>query len=380
VVRGGYGVSYDQAALAPNEFLYFNAPFFDLNLFFSSPPDFLLTLFDPFPEAFPIPLPDSATAVQRDLRTGYVHQWNASVQQQLGGSHTIEVAYVGSRGRNLVAARDINQPTPTPVPFNPRPNPSFDDVLIIESRARSEYDALQLRFDLQLDRGVSFSAAYTLGESRDDASGFFSTAGDANFPQNSNDPSAEWARSNFDVRHRFTMSGLWQLPFGPDRRWLQDGAVAAWVGTWDLYAVLGLQGGRPFTVAILPDINNSNTGRSNLGFGFNDRPDLVGNPDLANQDATQWFDSQAFAFPPFGSFGNVGRNTLEGPGFKNLNLAFVRSIDLGPSVLQVRFELYNAFNWTNLGQPDNFLGSPTFAQILSAAPPRRFQLGLRWNR
>jgi hypothetical protein len=144
--------------------------------------------------------------------------------------------------------------------------------------------------------------------------------------------------------------------------------------------VLGLRSGQPFTVAILPDINNSNTGRSNLGFGYNDRPNLVGDPALADPDATRWFNTNAFMFPSFGSFGDVGRNTLAGPGFKNLNLAFVRTLDLGASDLQVRLELYNAFNWTNLGQPDNFLGSPTFGQILSAGAPRRFQIGLRWTK
>ncbi len=151
VVRGGYGISYDQASLAPNEFLYFNSPYFDLNLYFSLPPAYLLTLSDPFPADFPVPLPDSATAVARDLATGYLHQWSISVQRQLGRSRSVEVAYVGSRGRNLVAARDINQPAPSAAPFNPRPNPFFADITMIESRARSEYDALELRFDQRRD-------------------------------------------------------------------------------------------------------------------------------------------------------------------------------------------------------------------------------------
>ena len=193
VLRGGYGVSYDQAALAPNEFLYFNAPYYDLNTYFSLPPNYLLTLDDPFPAQFPLPLPESATTVQRDLRTAYLHHWNVNVQRQLGTGRSFEVAYVGTRGRKLIAARDINQPAPSSTSPNPRPNPLFADILAIESRARSTYDALQLRFDQRLDRGVSFAAAYTLGQSDDDASGFFPSATDANFPQDSNNPDAEWA-------------------------------------------------------------------------------------------------------------------------------------------------------------------------------------------
>ncbi|HUF48403.1 MAG TPA: TonB-dependent receptor [Vicinamibacterales bacterium] len=377
VLRGGYGISYDQASLAPNEFLYFNSPYFDLNLFFSLPPDFLLTLTDPFPAGFPLPLPDSATAVQRDLATGYLHQWNVSLAQQLGRTRSVELAYVGSRGRSLVAARDINQPAPSTSPFNPRPNPFFADILMIESRARSEYDALEVRFDQRLDRGLAFAAAYTLGQSMDDASGFFSSAADANFPQDSNNPSAEWARSNFDVRHRMTVNGVWQLPFGPGRRWLKDGVAGLCLGNWDVHAVATFASGRPFTVAVHPDIDISNTGRTNLGFGFNDRPNQTGSPDLADPSHDGWFNTAAFTMPPFGSFGDVGRNSLEGPGFRNVNLALVRDVNFGASRLQLRIETFNLFNSTNFDLPDSFLGSPTFGQILSAGAPRRFQLGLR---
>lgn len=377
VLRGGYGISYDQASLAPNEFLYFNSPYFDLNLYFSLPPAYLLTLSDPFPANFPLPLPDSATAVQRDLATGYLHHWNVSLQRQFGRSRTIEVAYVASRGRNLIAARDANQPAPSPAAFNQRPNPFFADITLIESRARSRYDALELRFDQRLDGGLAFASAYTLGKSMDDASGFFSSAGDANFPQDSNNPSAEWARSNFDVRHRFTLSGVWQVPIGPGRRWLSDGVLGLCLGNWDLHGILTLQSGRPFTVAIHPDIDNSNTGRANLGFGSNDRPSLSGNPEVSNPTHERWFNTDAFAFPEFGTFGDVGRNSLEGPGHKNLNVALVRNADFGAAALQLRLEAFNLFNWTNLDLPDNFLGSPTFGRILSAGAPRRFQLGLR---
>ena len=377
VLRGGYGISYDQASLAPNEFLYFNSPYFDLNLFFSLPPAYLLTLSDPFPANFPLPLPDSATAVDRDLATGYLHHWNVSLQRQLGRTRTLEVAYVASRGRDLIGARDANQPAPSPAAFNPRPNPFFADITLIESRARSRYDALELRFDQRLDRGLAFASAYTLGRSMDDASGFFSSAGDANFPQDSNNPTAEWARSNFDVRHRFTLSGVWQVPLGPGRRWLHDGVLGLCLGNWDVHGILTLQSGRPFTVAIHPDIDRSNTGRANLGFGSNDRPSLAGNPDVSNPTHERWFNTGAFSFPPFGTFGDVGRNSLEGPGHKNLNVALVRNVDFGAADLQVRLEAFNLFNRTNFDLPDNFLGSPTFGRILSAGAPRRFQFGLR---
>ncbi len=235
-----------------------------------------------------------------------------------------------------------------------------------------------MRIHQRLDRGLSFQGSYTLGSSEDDASGFFSSAGDANFPQDSNAPGAEWARSNFDVRHRVAVSGMWQLPFGPGRKWFNRGFGATCLGDWDVYFVLSAQTGRPFTVAIHPDIDNSNTGRASLGFGSNDRPNVSGDPSLSNPAAERWFNTAAFTMPPFGSFGNVGRNSLEGPGAKALNLAFARRVPFSRGALQVRLEIFNAFNWTNFGLPDNFLGSPTFGQILVAGAPRRVQVGARY--
>jgi hypothetical protein len=378
VLRGGYGVSYDQAALAPNEFLYFNAPYFNLNTYFTVPGLYTLTLFDPFPAEFPLPLPKSATAVDRHLRTGFLHHYNLSVQQRWGARRTVEIGYVGSLGRNLIAARDINQPAPGPQRPNLRPNPRFDDITMIESRARSRYNALEFRLDQRLDRGISATTTYTLARSMDDASAFFSSAGDANYPMDSNNPEGEWARSNFDVRHRFTVGGLWEIPIGPNRRFLRDGFGATCLGNWDLYAVAVFQSGRPFTVAIHPDIDNSNTGRAALGFGANDRPNLSGDPSVPDPGPEGWFNTQAFAMPAFGTFGDVGRNTLDGPGFKNLNLALSRKVALTRGALQLRLEVFNLFNWTNFDQPDNFLGSPTFGQILSAGAPRRFQLGIKY--
>lgn len=379
VVRVGYGVSYDQASLAPNEFLYFNAPYFTLSTYFTVPAaGYTLTLFDPFPASFPVPLPPSATAVDRNLRTGYLHTWHAGVQHQMRPGRTLEVAYVGTRGRSLLVARDLNQPAPSPRFPNLRPNPRFADITLIESRARSEYDALQVRYDRRLDRGLMYTASYTLGRSNDDASGFFASGGDANFPMDSNNPAGEWARSNFDVRHRLTLTGMWEVPFGPNRRWLQTGAAGSYLGGWDLFAILTVNSGRPFTVRVHPDQDVSNTGRANLGFGANDRPNQVGDPGNGGSES-RWFDPAAFALPPFGTFGDVGRNSLDGPGFKSLNLALVRRVALPRGGLQVRLEFFNALNWTNFDLPDAVLGSPTFGQILSAGAPRRFQLGLRYE-
>ena len=99
------------------------------------------------------------------------------------------------------------------------------------------------------------------------------------------------------------------------------------------------------SLALLPDIDNSNTGRSNLGFGNNDRPNVTGDPARSNPTPDMWFNTAAFTMPPYGSFGNVKRNSLEGPGYGNLNLALVKLIRFGATgQLQLRAEAFNLFN------------------------------------
>lgn len=369
VARGGYGLYYNQGALATSEGLYFNPPYFTLGLYFPGqglPP---LTLADPFPATFPLYIPPSATAYQRDLQTPWMEHWNLNLQHQIGNRRSIEVAYVGSRGHDLISARDGNQPVPSASPLNLRPNPLFADITLIESRATSRYHAMQLKYQQRVEAGLSILGSYTYGKSTDDASGFFTSAGDANFPQDSNDPGAERSRSSFGVRHRATLALAYDLPL--------TGNI--WLDGWQLQAIGTVASGRPFTVAVLPDIDVSNTGRASLGFGYNDRPNVSGTGALGPDDRTEqaWFDTAAFSFPSFGTFGNTGRNSLEGPGYANLNVAVVKQLPLGEGRLQLRLETFNLFNTTNFDLPDAFLGSPTFGRILSAGPPRRFQLGVR---
>ena len=378
VVRAGVGLYFDQSALAPSEGLYFNPPYFDLRLYFPLP-GLPLTLDNPFPAQFPILVPPSATTYQPDFQTASVTQWNINVQRQLGRSQLVEVAYVGSGGRHLLRGRDINQAGATPNPVNLRPDPRFADITLLESAAKSEYKSLQLSFTQRLADGVSALAAYTWSSSRDDASGLFTSAGDPNFPQDSNNPQADWGRSNYDLRHRLSIGFTCAMPFGTgSRRFADHGWLSDVLANWEVTGILTVQTGRPFTVALLPEIDNSNTGRSSLGFGSNDRPNLVGNAQVANPGPNGWFNTAAFAVPAYGSFGDAGRNILEGPGYANMNLAVLKQVRLNARArLQLRLEVFNLFNRTNFNLPDNFLGSPTFGQILSAGSPRRVQVGAR---
>jgi hypothetical protein len=367
VVRAGYGMYYDQSSLATGEGLYFNAPYFDFKFYFPFG-QLPLSLSDPFPANFPIPYPSSALAVQKDLRTAYTQQWNFSLQQEVGRDRIFELAYAGSKGTKLLGARDLNQPNPSPQPNNPRPVPQFADINVLESSGNSNYQSLQARFQQSLHRGATALASYTWSKSIDDASSFFSSAGDANYPQDSRNTRAERALSNFDLRHRLSLSYSYDLPFG-------KGLLR---GGWQTFGIWTFQTGRPFTVALLPNFDNSNTGQSILGFGANDRPNVLRPAALSNHSPERWFDTTAFALSPFGSFGNAGRNILSGPAYQSANVSLVKNARITERAnFQFRVEAFNLLNHANLDLPDIFFGSPTFGSIQSAQSPRRIQFGAK---
>ncbi len=377
VVHAGYGIYYDQSSLAPGEGLYFNPPYYDFRLFFPLP-TLPLTLQNPFPADYPYALPPSALGFAPQLGTPYMQHWNAKVQRQLGPHRVVEVAYVASKGTRILSARDLNQPQARPATPNLRPQPQFADVMFLESRGNSSYHSLQVSLQQRMSGGFAAQVSYTLGKSLDDTSSFFSSAGDANFPQDSWNLAAEKGRSNFDVRHRLSASYSCELPFGKTRRFARRGLLAALLGGWTTNGILTLQSGRPFTVALLPEIDNSNTGRASLGFGANDRPDRLASGALAHPGPHQWFNTKAFAFPAYGSFGNSGRNILEGPAFADYSMNLLREAWLKEGVrLQFRAEAFNVLNRANFDLPDIYLASSTFGRILSAASPRRLQFGLK---
>jgi hypothetical protein len=378
VLRAGYGIYYDQSSLAPGEGLYFNQPYYNFSLYFPLP-GMPLLLNDPFPAHYPIAIPASALGFDRHLRTPYSQHWSLSLQRQFGIGTVAELSYIGSRGTKILSARDINQPAASPRQPNPRPLPQFADINYLEGRGNSFYHSFQARLQQRFRDSMTGIVSYTWGKSIDLNSTFFSSFGDANFPQNSSNPGAERARSNFDVRHRLSIAYSYELPFGKGRPFLsRSGTASSFLGGWSTHGIVTVQSGRPFTVALIPELDNSNTGIGSLGFGSNNRPNRIRDGQSAAQTPEQWFDTRAFAIAPYGTFGNSGRNILDGPGYQDITVSLIKESALREGVkVQFRSELFNLLNHTNLGLPDSFLGSPTYGRVSSAASPRRIQFGLK---
>jgi hypothetical protein len=379
VLRAGYGIYHDLSPLAPAQGIYFNPPYYNFQLFFPSQ-QAPITIDNPWPAASQAPLPPSAITYDRNLRTSYSQQWNFTTQFEVHREVVLEVGYQGTKGSKLIGARDINQAAPSPQMPNLRPLPFFQDINQTESSFSSIYHSLRWQLQCRLRGGLTGLFSYTWSKSIDNASNYFPSAVDANYPQNSNNVGAERALSNFDMRQRFSGSFVYELPFGEGRRFGKDlsGFAKAVASGWQMNSVITLQTGQPFTVALPTELDNSNTGFTILGFGAGDRPNVVGSPRLDNPDPSRWFDAEAFAMPAFGTFGGSGRNILPGPSLRNVNLSLLKESKIGESAtLQFRAEMFNVFNTPNFEQPNIFFGTPAFGRVLSARDGREIQFGLK---
>ena len=298
VLRAAYGVYFDSNVLEANSGMYFNPPYFDLQLFFPSAST-LPSLGNPFPgEGFAPPA--SVNALQPDFRAAYTQRWNAGFERALPGGIVARASYVGAKGSKLLRRRNLNQPAPGEGPVDSRrPTPGFANIVLFESGASSTYHSAVLAVERRFSGSVGFRAAYTLAKSIDDVSAFLGSAGDQSFPQDSHDFRAERGLSNFDQRQRLAVSLQYATPHS---HWLARG--------WRTYAIATFGSGRPLTPQLSED--NSNTGNTGGIFG-SDRPHLVGHPIADSPQPEAFFVASAFSLPAPRTFGNAGRNILPAP-------------------------------------------------------------------
>jgi hypothetical protein len=194
---------------------------------------------------------------------------------------------------------------------------------------------------------------------------------ESSIPQNDNNLAAEKGLA-CDVRQRLAFSAVYNIPGYGESRFMH--AISH---NWALSTVYQIQTGFPLTISVFGDTANSGTvlGENPI------RANLTGQPIFGpgTQNASEWFNPKAFATPPAFTFGNVGRNTVEGPGMQTLDLALAREFGFKERMkFQFRAEFFNALNKVNLGTPDRFVNTPQFGIITEAATPgRQVQLSAR---
>ena len=232
------------------------------------------------------------------------------------------------------------------------------------------YHSLQLTANRRLARGLTVLANYTWSKNIDNASG--NGAGDQS-PRDGSNFSAEKALSSNHIPHRFVGSFIWEVPSIHKSSWVARQVL----GGWEINGICTIEAGTYFNVV---------SGRDNSGTGINlDRPDLVGNPYLSSarskdERIAKYFDPAAFRQNNPGTFGNSGRNVLEGPGKATIDLGVVKSFFIRERHrIQFRAESFNAFNRANLDNPNANILAPAVGRIIGSASPRVFQLALRYQ-
>jgi DNA polymerase III delta prime subunit len=317
-------------------------------------------------------------------RSPYVQQFNFGIQRELTSNLLLDVAYVGNKVVKSPGLRNINAPTVVENPngsqlAGPRPYSGFGDIQWMENRVLSNYHSLQVGREKRFSSGLSALASYTWGKALSEGADHLSTSfagpgvdiGVFGVPQNTNDLKAERGPAEFDVRHRFVVSYVYELPWGRNRHWGQSWNKTADLlfGNWQLSGIHVVQSGLPLTVTF------SGSTVLNLGTDRVSRPNLVGDPELPGSQRTveRWFNTDAFTVPSPGpqAFGNAGVGIARGPGLANFDFSIAKNIHLDENrYFQIRTELFNAFNHANFGPPDIRREAATFGRILTAGNAR----------
>lgn len=362
VVRGGWGLFYDAFS---QDFFVGQLPF---NTFNPGPaynpvgPSPILFSFSTVPQIqdgvpiFSDYLDSDVFSVDRDLETPMIQNYNLNIQQELTRNVVLQAGYVGSLGRKLFRYRDINQPVNPAVstarPFDNGPfapsGGTFFYVNQLETTSESNYNGLQTSLNLRNFKGFSGQVNYVWSHSIDDASDGQDYVANATQPDDSNNPKGERGNSNFDIRQRFVATLSYELPnFAKDHPRIGSG--------WQFNTIVTLRTGSPFHVNLFDDFNG--TGE------FFPRPDLVGDPYAGTSTPDNFLNLAAFKVPctldNMGAcipgtyhFGSLGRNSLIGPGYQNVDFSVFKTTKITERVnLQLRAEVFNILNHPNFASP-----------------------------
>jgi len=415
VLRGAYGIFYNHTSRTGREgMLGFNPPFIVLadankggsNVLKST--DAIFRLQDGIPAGFVDLKQVNLTTVARkaqdmNQRTTYVQQWNFGIQHELIKDLLLDIAYVGNKGTKLAAFRNLNQrlvvfnPTTGAASAGARPLAAAGlngNIQFLENLGISNYHSFQTRLEKRFSKGLSGLVSYTWGKALTNSVDHLSTSGVGNGtdvgvfrePQNGLDRSKEYGLAEFDVKHRFVGSAVWEIPFGRGRAFGSDagGALDLLLGGWELSPIVTAQSGLGLTVLQNQVLD--------LGDERRNRPNRLASGTLPSSQRTvdRWFDTSAFkalqidptrdGFVANQAFGNSGVGIMRGPNLVNVdfNLSKTFRVTEGQSV-QFRSEFFNALNHTNLGVPGITMGGGFGVISSTSTEARIIQFALKYR-
>jgi hypothetical protein len=391
VIRTGYGMFFDFPDF--NIFHYgFNNPIQGESQFeyFTSNTTPTTTTGNAFAAGGILPLSQSFISINADphFRQSYIHEWDFSVESQLSRSMALEVRYLGTSAIELTHFHFFgNQPVPGPGSSSAdvqarRLYPDFGFTAEGGPGANANYNSLQVQLTKRMSEGLSFIAGYTwakqLSNNEGEEGGY--ADGGSGLGQNDNHPGEEYGNGINDVRNRFTFGGIYELPFGPGKRFASGGGkfVNALIGGWEFAPNLELQTGFYWTPAAGQDIANTTTGSW--------RPDRTCNGNNGPRTVAQWFNTSCFTSDLLLAgqtngiyrFGNAGRGILEGPGIFNLDFGLYKNFKITERFnMQFRSEFFNSFNRANFNSVSTSLTSGNYGQLTGASDGRQIQFALK---
>jgi len=339
-------------------------------------------------------------AINPDSVEGSVDQWNLGFQREFGRDVVVTIDYVGTKGTHLSTLRNLNQ-----VLFNSNgtvlnvngspvvPYPDLGPIEYRENNGNSMYHGMEVSINKRFSRGLSFGAGYNFQKSIDESQEHLASGGTGSFTQNAKDLLRERrGPSDFDVRHRFGGNILYEVPFGKGRSYLTEGALSHIMGGWRVTMLTGMRSGRPFTIRA--GGNDTTIGGPRGGGLVSAFADCVGKSELSGdlQNIDNWFDKNAFEVPTAPNptknnavearLGTCGRNTVRGPDYINFDFQLARVFNyFGENRnLELRWEVFNAFNHAQFGLPERNKSSGSFGRISTlSGDPRLMQFALKFN-
>ena len=415
VVRASFGM-YNELQDALGYRMDQNAPFNPTYSIASLPVSSL-----PIDPAAPVPKKALLVpgGVQPNLKMPTLISYSLGIEQAITPNTSLTLRYIGSHGYHEIIGADGNEPVPvicpaspcpavypsnfptglagTPVPAGsyyipagtPKANPSLANTWTWYSVGDSSYNALQADFNHRFSHGLSLRGTYTWSKALDDGDSLNqTTAGNApGLVANPYDIKADWGLATYDVRNLATISEVYELPIGPGKKFAANtpGFVGTLIGGWSVNSIVLLQGGFPFTPQLSYNPSNNGDTRNPVRPFLNPNftgPIITGNP-------AQWFNPAAFLAPPANSgfYGNLGRNTLIGPGLATWDFSAAKDTRLKERLtLQFRAEIFNLLNRANFNTPNLIVFTPsgvsgTAGAITSTSTTARqvqFALKLLW--
>jgi len=394
VIRGGFGLYYallDNLSYRLDQNAPFNPVFAVKNIAFST-----INPNAAYNGSKLVP-----SGVQPDLKTPTVQSWSLKLEQQLASSTSFSVGYIGSHAYHELLSVDANLPAPAICPASPCPagypagsffypagaplaNNSVWNSTHWFSQGISSYHGLEADLNRRLARGLQLRAVYTFSKTLDDGDNMNTSVATNSpaFVANPLQPKADYGRASFDVRHSGVIQSTYDLPFGRGNSDDANPWIARLLGNWQLSGIETFQSGLPFTPQLSYNPSNDGDTRNPVRPSINPNfsgPVIQGGP-------SQYFNPNAFIQPLTGTYGNVGRNILQGPRLVETDFSISRKFALSERfALQFRSEIFNLFNHTNFNTPNPVVyaaatgaPSPTAGVITSTSTTsRQVQFGLK---